>query len=61
MTKLEKVIKGLDICSSKGWCEGDSECPYWTEKEWKFDDCKQLLKDALELLNEKSIRISVKR
>lgn len=53
MINLEKVIKALTICSKTGWCENNTDCPYFdSEKESHFEDCKQMLKDALELLKE---------
>lgn len=52
MDKLDKVIKALSICSKTGFCEGNNGCPYWKESDWHFDDCKQMAKDALELLKE---------
>lgn len=47
MTKVEKVIKGLELCSLNSLgCQRD--CPY------KEDDCEtDLKKDALELLKAK--------
>jgi len=45
MTKLEKVIAGLQRCCVDNCSEG-SKCPYYSEK-----DClTALLHDALELL-----------
>ena len=46
----EKVLEGLECCIEKGWCKGDTGCPYWRESEWHFDDCKQMLKDIQSLL-----------
>lgn len=51
--KLEKVIKGIDICLSRFNC-GDA-CPY---KQEDSDDCMEQLKnDALEVLKEKRPRV----
>lgn len=48
MDKLEKVIKGIDICLSEFNCE--NACPY---KQEDSEDCvKQLKDDALGLLTE---------
>ena len=46
MTKIEKVIKGLEHCAHiEGYC--DKQCPYWDVK----DNCGATLKrDALALL-----------
>lgn len=53
MSDSEKVIKALTICSKTEWCENNTDCPYFdSEKEVHFEDCKQMLKDALELLKE---------
>ena len=48
MTKLEKVIAGLQRCCVDNCTQG-SKCPYYSEK-----DCvTTLLHDALELLKER--------
>ena len=50
MDKLEKVIKGLECCTSGGACK-NKDCPYikYQQAEW----CKlKLDEDALELLKE---------
>ena len=50
MTKLEKVVKGLECCSTNR-CKGQ-KCPYHQEpEEWRDLDCNaELALDALELL-----------
>ena len=56
MSSSEKVIKGLEICSKIGWCEGNNGCPYWREDlqgQEQIDLCKEMLSGALELLKEK--------
>lgn len=54
MDKLEKVIKGFDVCKNlDGSCDG---CPYFEEENAIGEnDCMrgQLMIDALELLKEK--------
>ena len=58
MTKLEKVIKGLECCifSDEG-CECLNECPYHDDC-WKTNfECYTLKKDALELLKEQEPRV----
>lgn len=53
MADREKVIKALTICSKTKWCENNTDCPYFdSEKESHYEDCKQMLKDALKLLEE---------
>ena len=53
MDKLEKVIKGFDVCKNlDGCCDG---CPYFKDEiNFGEDDCMrgQLMIDALELLKE---------
>lgn len=52
-TDREKIIKGLECCSEKGFCTGDLNCPYWNDSSTlHFDDCKQLIHDTLALLKE---------
>ena len=49
MADIEKVIKGLDICSHPPlgrWCKG---CPYFENASCNID----LMTDALELLKER--------
>lgn len=56
MADPEKVIKALSICSKTGWCENNTDCPYFdSDKESHFEDCKRMLKDALELLKEQEL------
>ena len=58
MADREKTIKALTICSKTGWCENNTNCPYFdSEKESHFEDCKQMLKDALKLLKEQEPRV----
>ena len=58
MDKLEKAIKGFDVCKNlDGSCTG---CPYFEEEiDIGEDDCMrgQLMIDALELLKEKKPRV----
>ena len=60
MDKLEKVIKGFDVCKNlDGCCDG---CPYFKDEiNLGEDDCmrEQLMPDALELLKEQQERIKV--
>ena len=57
MSKLEKVIKGLECCSNtgKGRCES-SDCPYWIDSICCIDEMQS---DALELLKELSSTIGI--
>jgi len=50
MADIEKVIKGLEECAGAGKCQ---DCVYG--KEHPTLSCKELLKDALELI--KSTRL----
>ena len=66
MTKLEKAIRGTECCNhigSEAYSGGCSRCPYRRADEERLPHaCRtDLGKDVYELLNEKAIRISVKR
>ena len=54
MTKLEKAIKGTEICLSGGLPDRCRECPYHLE------GCdRQRMQDTLELLKEQEDMISI--
>lgn len=51
MPDIERVIKGLETCTSSGLTQSCKEgCPYF--RPGKLPDCVQLKKDALFLLKE---------
>ena len=53
MTKREKVIKGLECCTTRKGCY---DCPY-TDTGKATTDCKLIsTKDALELLKEQELQ-----
>lgn len=48
MDKLEKVLKGIEICLHPGSCR---ECPYYRVYDTTIEKCaKEMMQDALELL-----------
>ena len=50
MTKLEKVIKGLECCTSDVSC---AECLYRGKRDGALNCVRELSTDALELLKER--------
>ena len=56
MTKLEKVLKGLEQCTQLEEFCNEKNCPYFVSDEY---GCEMLdmKKDAIELLKEQQIKI----
>lgn len=64
MSKLEKVIKGLDSCGSDiaDLDKGCETCPYYefsghTEHDFDFNCVRMLSRDAIKLIGEQDSRI----